>query len=167
MEIIRTKRLSIFELKPENDSDIYKLMNSPTWIQFIGDRNIKTVEDAREYLLNGPIKSYQEHGIGMYGLRIISSNEFAGICGFVKRHFLNDFDLGYALLPEFEGKGLAFEGSKAVLDFVKKKNMCPKIVAFTTQENKRSLKLLEKLGFLYTKTFMLENEECLLFESQL
>ena len=163
MKIIETERVSIHALTLKEDAFIFRLMNSSTWLKYIGDRNIRTKEDARNYLQNGPIKSYEAYGVGMYGVKLKEAQEFIGICGLVKRDFLDNFDFGYAFLPEYAGKGLAFEASKAVLDYLAANRIINRVVAFTTENNGRSLKLLEKLEFQFEHPFDLHGEECLLF----
>lgn len=167
MNIAESDRLILRYLKPDDDAFMLKLMNSSTWLKYIGDRHIISEMDARNYLISGPIKSYQEHGVGMFGITLKESNILIGVCGLVKREYLDDFDLGYALLPNYEGKGYAFEASQAVLSFVANTTPMKRIVAFTTEYNKRSRKLLNKLGFRFEKVFQLGDEECMLFEKSI
>lgn len=165
MKIIETERLLIRHLEPDDAAFILELMNSPTWIKYIGDRNIYTEQDARNYLMSGPIKSYKDYGVGMYGVTLKESKSLIGVCGLVKRDYLDDFDLGFALLPGFEGKGFAFEASQGVLSSLTSSpsSTIKRIVAFTTEYNKRSRKLLDKLGFTFERVFFLGDEECMLY----
>lgn len=143
---IQTERLIIKELDLNDADFIFKLLNSPGWLQFIGDRNIHSLEDAKNYLLNGPMKSYKKHGFGLYLVQLLKEGIPIGIAGLLKRDYLNGPDLGFAFLPEFEGKGYAFESSDAIMKQSKVILGLERIQAVVLPENQRSIRLLEKLG---------------------
>lgn len=146
MNIFGTDRLIIQEVTLDDSNFIFRLLNSLTWIKFIGDRRIKTEDDARTYILNNFIDSYEKRGYGLYKMCLRENEIPIGICGFLKRDYLDHVDIGFAVLPEYEGKGYAFEASKSILNFGKLKlNMNP-ILAVTTNENTKSRKLLQKIG---------------------
>ena len=169
MIIAETNRLIISKVSLEDAPFFLKLVNTPHWIKYIGDRNLKTIKDAEDYLTNGILKSYKELGFGFYLLQNKSDNTPIGICGLVKREQLNDVDFGFALLPEFEGQGFGFEASTAILKIVKDVFNIKKILAITLPINTNSIKLLEKLGFNYEKRVKPyeDDEELLLFAKQL
>src|SRR5205823_3192935 len=101
--LLETERLSITEFTTDDAGFILQLVNSPSWLQFIGDRQVYTLADAELYLVNGPISSYQQLGFGLWKVELKDGGKPIGMCGFLKRTFLDDADIGYALLPEFEG----------------------------------------------------------------
>ena len=163
--IIETERLFLSHLSEKDSGFILELLNSPGWLQFIGNSKVKTKEDARDYILNGPVKSYQQNGFGLYLVKIRQDNSLAGICGLIKRDSLDDIDIGFALLPEFEGKGYAYEAASAVIAIEGKSNELKKIAAITNNDNISSIKLLNKLGFRFEKNLTLPGEykEVMLF----
>lgn len=170
MAVTETNRLVISKLKKNDASFFLELVNSPNWLKYIGDRNIKTVKDAKEYLKNGTIKSYKEHGFGFYKLQLKEENlKTIGTCGLVKRDQLDDVDIGFAMLPDYEGKGFGYEASEAVLRLAKEKFNLKKIVAITLPTNQNSIKLLKKLGLSFKKKVkpFEDDEELLLFVKNL
>jgi RimJ/RimL family protein N-acetyltransferase len=97
-----------------------RLLNEPSWLEFIGDRGVRTEQDAREYLKNGALDSYERHGFGLWAVVVRGGESPVGICGLVKRDFLADVDLGFAFLPEFRGMGYAREAAVATLDLARR-----------------------------------------------
>ena len=116
MSILESDRLILREFNPDDAPFILLLLNNPSWLQYIGDRNIKTLDDANQYLLNGPMKSYRENGFGLSMVEIKDSHIPIGMCGLIKREALEHVDIGFALLPEFAGKGYAYEIAAALMD---------------------------------------------------
>lgn len=162
--ILETKRLRLREFTLDDTRFIIELLNSPGWIEFIGDRNVKTEEQAIQYLQNGPLKSYLQNG---YGLSMVETKDGQpiGMCGILKRETLENPDIGFAFLKEFTGKGYAYEIANATLSYAMSNLKIPKISAITLPNNIRSCRLLEKIGMKFIKSFLSEkNEELLLFE---
>jgi RimJ/RimL family protein N-acetyltransferase len=159
MPLLETNRLVIDYLNQDDAAFILKLVNTPGWLQYIGDRNVKSLEDARRYLENGPLKSYQQWGFGLYRVALNHTNTAIGICGLIKREGLDDVDIGFALLPEYSGKGYAYESAEAVLTLAKNHFHMRRIVAITQVDNAASLKLLQKLGLRFEKMVRLENDD--------
>lgn len=152
MPIAETNRLLISKITLRDAKFFIELANSPNWLKYIGDRKVKTVKDAKAYLKNGTLKSYKEFGFGFYKITLKEKNNMPiGICGLIKREQLDEVDIGFALLPEYESKGFGFESSAIVLKLAKEKFCLKKIVAITLPTNKNSIKLLEKLGLTYEK----------------
>jgi len=163
--ILKTERLILREANPSDKHFFYELLNSPKWIKYIGDRNIKTLKNAEDYISDKLINSYKTNGYGLYVYELKDSHKPIGICGFIKRDYLDSEDIGFALLPEYERKGYTYEISIAVLNYGVKKLGITKIYAITTKENVASQELLKKLGFNF-KSIIIEpdtNEEILLF----
>lgn len=149
MKILETERLVLRRLALGDAGFILNLLNQPAFLQFIGDKGVRTVEDARAYLQNGPIASYERNGYGSYLVELKSGSIPIGICGLLKRDWLEDADVGFAFLPEFGSKGYAFESARAVLDYGRDVLGMNRIVAITSLDNTASIKLLEKLGFVF------------------
>ena len=108
---LETDRLTIRQLTLADAPFIVELVNTPGWLRFIGERNIKTSEQAENYLKNGPMASYAQNGFGLYGVELKSEKTPIGMCGLIKRETLPDPDIGFAILPEFTGSGFAFEAA--------------------------------------------------------
>ncbi|HLY71540.1 MAG TPA: GNAT family N-acetyltransferase, partial [Puia sp.] len=155
--ILDTKRLRLREFTTDDTKFIIQLVNSPGWLEFIGDRNIRTTEQAKEYLENGPIKSYRENGFGLFLVETKNHQTPVGMCGLIKRGDLENPDIGFALLPEFTGKGFAFEMATGTMEFAKNTLKMPVILAITVPHNIRSRKLLEKLGLTCSRTITHQN----------
>lgn len=165
--ILETERLSLREFTINDTAFIIELVNTPGWIEFIGDRNIKTIEQAKEYLQNGPIKSYELNGFGLSLVEIKTSKAAIGMCGIIKRDNLVNPDIGFAFLPEFTGKGFAFEMANATMNYAKDILKLPTIFAITIPSNERSIKLLKKIGLKFSRTFTFPDdvEELMLFSN--
>ncbi|MEX3746501.1 GNAT family N-acetyltransferase [Lysinibacillus xylanilyticus] len=159
MKILETERLTL-RLQTTDDADfILELMNDPSWLQFIGDRGLRTVEDAREYIMNGPIRMYEQFGFCLYLVERNEDRSPVGICGLVKRDSLEDVDIGFAFLPTYWGKGYAYEAASAVLAYGLDTLGLKRIVAITSQDNHASAKLLEKVGLKFERLVQLSNDE--------
>ncbi|WP_347160258.1 GNAT family N-acetyltransferase [Pontibacter chitinilyticus] len=156
-------------LKPTSEEDapfIYELLNAPKWIQYIGDRNVRSVEEAKEYIRNKMQPQLEKHGYGNYTLIRKSDNVKLGICGLYDRDGLEGIDIGFAFLPEHEQKGYAFEAAKEVKRAGIEEFSISRIRAITTKDNVASQKLLEKLGLKFKGMVQLpdDDEELLLYE---
>lgn len=165
MEVLETSRLSLRELTANDAEFILKLLNDPLWHRYIGDRGIRTVEGARDYIVNGPRESYQRHGFGLF-LTVLKENKIPiGICGLIKRDSLQDVDIGFAFLPEFREQGYAYEAAAATLEYGLKTLGLERIVAITSLDNERSGHLLEKIGMKLEGVVQLSggNEEVKLY----
>ncbi len=164
--ILKTERLVLREFSFDDAGFIVQLLNSPGWIKFIGDRNVKTEEQAKVYLEKGPLKSYRENGYGLSLVLINRTGEKVGMCGILKRDNLDSPDIGFAFLPEYSGKGYAFEIANATVQFAREELDLPVLSAITLPHNKSSIKLLEKLGMKFVKAFSFENNPDVLLHYQ-
>lgn len=149
--VLETDRLWLTKLMPTDAPFILRLLNEPTFIENIGDRGVRTLEDAEAYILNGPVASYARFGFGLYLVESRGTGEAMGMCGLLKREALEDVDIGYAFLPEFCGQGYAREAATAVLHHAHQVLGLPRIVAIVSPHNQPSIRLLEKIGFCYEK----------------
>lgn len=155
---VQTERLELRELTTDDAPFIANLLNQPSFLRFIGDKGVRTLDDARKYLSNGPIDSYQRHGFGLYLVELIESNTPVGMCGLVKRDSLPHVDLGFAFLPEFWSKGYAFEAAAAVLRYAREILKLDQILAITDPDNEASIRLLQKLGFEFDGMIKLSDD---------
>lgn len=165
MKVLETERLTLRCLTAEDAPFILALLNDPGWLRFIGDRGVRTVEDAGNYILNGPVAMVERLGFGLYLTERKMDGEPIGICGLIKRDGLDDVDIGFAFLPQFCGCGYAFEAAIAVMSLGKSKFGLSRIVGITATDNLSSIKLLEKIGMKYERTLQLPkiDGESLLF----
>jgi RimJ/RimL family protein N-acetyltransferase len=163
--ILETERLRLREFTVDDTKFIIELLNSPGWIQFIGDRNVRTEDEATQYLQNGPLKSYQQNGFGLSLVETKEDRNAIGMCGIIKRDNMENPDIGFALLPRFCDKGYAFEITSATLSYAIYELGIPKVAAITLAGNLRSIRLLGKMGFKLIKTINSDNNEELLLYS--
>jgi [ribosomal protein S5]-alanine N-acetyltransferase len=154
MSVIRTGRLRLRELNLTDDVFILELLNEAGFIRFIGDKGVRTLDDAREYISNGPRDSYARNGFGLYAA-CLHDGTAIGICGLVKRDGLEDPDVGFAFLMRHCSKGYAVEAASAVLAHAKQFLKLPRIVAITSPENLKSIAVLEKIGLKFEKPIRL------------
>lgn len=166
--ILETERLRLRELTLSDAPFIVELVNSPGWLKFIGDRNIKTVDQAKTYLENGPIKSYHDNGFGLWLVETKNTNTPIGMCGILRRETLDHPDLGFAFLPEYIGKGYGFEAATATVVFAKDTLNLQTLCAITVPYNQNSIKLLEKVGMKFNKRICFPNnpEELLMYRAR-
>jgi ribosomal-protein-alanine N-acetyltransferase len=142
--------LNMRRFTPDDAAFVFELLNTPAWKQFIGDRNINTLDDAVNYILNGPLTSYKRHGFGPWIAELKNTRQPIGMCGLFKRDYLDQPDLGFAFLPGFEGRGFAYEASVASVGYVRNTYALDGLYATTTADNIRSQRLLERCGFTST-----------------
>jgi ribosomal-protein-alanine N-acetyltransferase len=145
--ILQTERLTLRQFIMADAPFIVELLNSPNWLQFIGDRNIKTVAEAQSYLLQGPLLSYVVSGFGLYMVELKDSGVPIGMCGLLKRPYLEYLDIGYALLPKYESIGYGYEIATATLQYAFEHLQQKNVAAITAVNNQRSVALLKKMGF--------------------
>lgn len=155
--ILETERLTLREISLTDAKFIHGLMNEPAYLEYIGDKGVKTVADAERFLSNVAIKSYDDNGFGHYIVELKTDGTPIGTSGYVKRDELDDPDIGFAFLPEFRKQGYALESAKAVLAFGIEVLGFRNISAITTQHNERSLQLLIKLGFRFERLISMPN----------
>jgi RimJ/RimL family protein N-acetyltransferase len=148
---LATARLRLRELAAADAPFILTLLNEPSFIQNIGDRGVRTLEDARAYIENGPIRSYVRFGFGLYLVELIDSGVPIGICGILQRDVLPDPDLGFAFLPAYWKQGYAQESAAAVRRYARAELGLGRLLAITNPANHSSIRLLEKLGFRFDR----------------
>ena len=147
MKVLETERLILRHLTVEDSEFILELLNDPSWLRFIGDRGIRTIEATRDYILKILVAMYERLGFGLYLTELKGTGVPIGICGLIKRDSLEDVDIGFAFLPKFRREGYAYESASAVMAYGKSTFGLNRLAAITSPDNYGSAKLLEKLGF--------------------
>ncbi len=155
MKVLETDRLILRWLSLEDAEFVFQLVNEPSWLKFIGDKAVRTIEDARSYILKGPLEMYSRLGFGLYLVELRQEGLAIGMCGLIKRDSLKDVDIGFAFLPAYWGSGYAYEAAAAVMTYGEKVLGLDRIVAITSPDNDRSAKLLEKLGLRFEEMLQL------------
>jgi [ribosomal protein S5]-alanine N-acetyltransferase len=163
---IITPRLVLRELNADDALFILELLNEPDFLRFIGDKGVKNLADAREYIKKGPVDSYVRNGFGLYAACLRDGSPL-GICGLVKRDGLSDPDLGFAFLERYRGQGYALESAQAVLERGRREFKLSRILAITSPDNERSVAVLKRAGFEFERIIRLGEsaEELKLFNS--
>ena len=151
MKKIETERLILSEFTLDDAPFILEMLNDPAWLQFIGDRSVKTLEDAQDYIVNKLQKGFKEQGFGMMIVKLKDDETPIGTCGLLEREYLDDMDIGFAFLPTFRGKGYAFEAASATIEWGKKNLGMRRILAFTDANNAASIILIKKLGLKFER----------------
>jgi RimJ/RimL family protein N-acetyltransferase len=152
MLILETERLNLRRFSVDSDAPFaLTLLNEPSFLQYIGDKKVRNLDDARQYLLNGPIASYEKNGFGLYAVELKESQTSIGMCGLIKREELPEPDIGFAFLPEFWKKGYAFEAAAAVMKDARETLNLDRILAIVNPDNYASMKLLERLGLRFER----------------
>ena len=165
MIVLETERLILRRLTVDDATFILRLLNEPSFLQHIGDRGVRTMADASQYILAGPIASYERVGFGLFLVELKDSDVPIGICGLLKRDALDDVDVGFAFVPESWSKGYAFESASAVVAYGCDTHGLKRIVAISSQDNVASINLLVKLGFSFDRMVTIpgDKEELRLF----
>jgi RimJ/RimL family protein N-acetyltransferase len=144
--ILETARLALYRLSVDDAPFILELLNDPGFVRFIGDRGVRTLEDARQYVLTGPVASYQQHGFGLWRVDRQSDRKPIGMCGLLKRDTLSYVDIGFAYLPAYRGQGYAYEAADAVMHYASRALGLRRVAGVARPDNAASIALLEKLG---------------------
>ncbi|HGA0511258.1 GNAT family N-acetyltransferase [Bacillus pacificus] len=163
MIVLETERLILRWLDIKDAPFILELVNDSAWIQFIGNKGVRTLEDATNYIVNGPIDMYNKLGFGLYLVERKEDLTPLGMCGLIKRDSLEDVDIGFAFLEEFRSKGYGYESAYAVIEYGVQKLGLNRIVAITTIDNINSGKLLEKVGLKFEEIISDSGEDLKLF----
>ena len=168
MTVLETERLSLRKFTVDDAEFILTLLNEPAFLRYIGDKKVRNLEDARQYILTGPVASYERYGFGLLLVELKESHTPVGMCGLLKREQLPDPDIGFALLSDFWNKGFAFEAAAAVLQDAVQRLKLERIVAITSLDNDASIGLLQRLGFSFEKIVQMspEGEQLKLFASE-
>jgi RimJ/RimL family protein N-acetyltransferase len=159
LAVLQTARLTLRRLSTDDGPFVLELLNDPAFLRYVGDRGVKTVEAAREYIIKGPMVSYARHGFGLYLVELTQTGEPLGMCGLVKRESLPDVDIGFAFLPRHRSQGYAAEAAAAVLAHGREELGLRRIVAIVDPRNERSSNVLQKIGLRFERMVRLSRDE--------
>lgn len=149
MHVFDTDRLTLRWLEPTDAGFMFELMNDPDWLQYIGDRGIRSPEDARRHIVEGPRAMCERLGFGLFLVALRDGGTPIGACGLLKRDWLDDVDIGFAFLPAFRGRGYAHEAAAAMVHHGRTALGLHRIAAIVSEGNVRSRRLLDILGFRF------------------
>ncbi len=141
-------------MRVEDAAFMLELLNGAAWLRHIGDRGVKTLDDAQGYIRNGPLQMYARLGFGSYVVESKDTGAAIGTCGLLKRDFLDDVDIGYALLPQHCGRGYASEAASALLCYARDVVGKSRVLATVRAANVDSVRVLEKLGLRFERAMM-------------
>ena len=158
MDVLETQRLILRRLTTADASFILQLVNEPSWLRYIGDKGVRTLEDARRYIESGPLDMYRRLGFGLYHVELKEAGTPIGLCGLIQRPSLENVDLGFALLPQFWALGYAYESASAVMEYGARSLGLTRLVAITSKDNSASIRLLERLGFHFERVAQLSGD---------
>ena len=159
MKVTDTPRLVLSRLAPGDAPFILALLNDPAWLRYIGDRGVRTLDGARDYIVQGPMAMYEREGFGLWKTALRASDEPIGLCGLIKRPTLTDVDLGFAFLPAYRGHGYGREAAQACLDYARDVAGLERVVAIVSPDNADSLRLLAALGFAFERTMRMAKDD--------
>lgn len=159
MLVCETPRLRMWRLSEDDAPFVLRLLNEPSFIQNIGDRGVRSLDDARAFLAKGPVASYAQHGFGLFRVDLRDASregavETIGINGLLKRDWLASPDVGFAYLPEYWGKGYAYEAAAAAIDWARQTLGVTRVVGIVKPDNVGSMRVLEKLGLKFQRMVM-------------
>ena len=159
MNVIETERLNLREMSAADAGVVLEILNDPGFIRFVGDRGVRTTEDAARYIDERFVESYRQHGFGLWLVEAKDEGVPVGICGLLKRKELNVVEVGYAFLPLFRSRGYAFEAASAALWHARDVLGLPRLYAVVNPDNAVSIRVLEKLGMRFERAVRLLSEE--------
>jgi RimJ/RimL family protein N-acetyltransferase len=150
MDIAETERLRLRTITLDDADTAFHLalLNDPAFIEHIGDRGVRTLDESRQYIADGPLAMQERYGHSMYVVELKDSGTPIGMCGLIKRDTLVDVDIGYAFLPEYRGQGYAYEAARATLGHALSLGIT-RLAGITSPANTASNQLLCKLGLRF------------------
>ena len=157
--IAQTPRLRLRELTIDDADFVLKLVNEPSFLTNIGDKGVRSLDDAREFILNGPWTGQQKPGYGQFLVELKESGDPIGVCGLLFRESLDVTDVGFAFLPDHWKRGFAYEAASAVMIYGRKELKIGKIVGLTSDDNPASIRVLEKLGMEFERVVKMSDDD--------
>ncbi len=166
MHILDTERLSLRWFSVHDAAVVVGLLNDPQWLRYIGDHQVRTEEDARQWIEHRLVNVYRQQGMGMWAVALKDTRELVGMCGLIKRDRLPDIDVGYAFMPAHRGRGYAVEAARACLTHGQQVFGLRRILAITRHDNAASQRVLAAIGLpLYErKLFEGDTQESCVYE---
>lgn len=159
MKILETQRLTLRTIDPDDAAFYYELVNDPTWLEFIGDKGIRSVEGARTAIIEGPCTMQAKLGHSLYVMERKSDGRPLGLCGLIKRDSLPEVDIGYAIRPAYFGQGYTYEAAAAVVVYAREQLRMKRLLGITSPGNVNSIALLAKLGLSFVETKQLPPDD--------
>ncbi len=156
---METERLYLSDVTVEDSALMLAVWNDPAFMRNVADRGIRSNEQAREAIANGARKLFEEFGYGPYSMALKSNGAMIGICGLFKRENLDDPDIGFAVLPDYCGKGYAGEAALAVVDYARSNLGIEKLTAIVSATNTASIGLIEKLGLVFERMITMPGDD--------
>jgi ribosomal-protein-alanine N-acetyltransferase len=168
VKVLETERLILRRMSAGDEEFILELLNEPSFVRNIGDKGVRTRTDARRYIMDGPVASYERFGFGLYLVELKEAKVSIGICGLLKRESLADVDIGFAFLPRYWSRGYAFESASAVMTYAREVLGLNRIVAITNSDNEGSISVLKRIGLKFDRMIRLSEDasEIKLFASE-
>ncbi|MEJ0100327.1 MAG: GNAT family N-acetyltransferase [Pseudomonadota bacterium] len=165
--VLTTERLRLRLPQLDDAPFIQKLLNDPDWLRNIGDRGVRNTADAARYIDERLLDSFRRHGFGLWLVESRSGAEPLGLCGLLKRDYLEDLDIGYAFLPGARGQGHAFEAAQRTMRFASQELGHKRVAALVLRENISSVRLLTRLGMSFQREIQDRDSEVDLYLLQL
>ena len=159
MIVVETERLVVRHVSVDDAGFMLELLNDPAFLRFVGDKGVRTLEDARRYIREGPIESYRRDGFGLYLAVLKEGGTPVGVCSLMKRPALTHPDLGFAFLPAYRSQGYAFESASAVMTYAREALGMRRLLAIVSPDNDASVSLLGKLGLKFERMVQMPGEE--------
>jgi len=156
MKVLETDRLILRHLSVTDAPFMLRLLNDASFLEYIGDKGVRTLDDARQHILTGPVDMYARIGHGLYLVELRNGTPI-GTCGLIKRETLEDVDLGYAFLPDYRGQGYALEAATGAMTYAREALGLRRVVAIVSKHNHASVTLLMKIGFEFERVVTLPN----------
>jgi len=157
--MLETERLILRRLTTSDDEFMLELLNEPSFVRNIGDRGVRTLADARRYISDGPVASYERFGFGLYLVELKETRVSIGICGLLQRESLPDVDIGFAFLPRYWSRGYAFESAAAVMIYAREVLGLKRVVAITDPVNEGSIRVLHRIGLKFDRMIKLSEDD--------
>jgi RimJ/RimL family protein N-acetyltransferase len=157
--IVETKRLILRKITIEDAEFVLRLVNEPSFVSNIGDKGLKTIDDAERFILEGYWTNQERSGYGMFLVELKRGGDSIGGCGLLYRKVLDVTDIGFAFLPEYWNRGFAFEAADAIMEYGHSTLGVNKIVGLTSADNLGSINLLKKLGMDFEKTVKMSDDD--------
>ncbi len=155
--VLDTPRLRLRRFTIDDAPFVLQLLNEPSFLEHIGDRGVHSLDEAEAYIRNGPLAMYDALGFGLWVVEDLDGT-VVGMCGLLKRHTLDDVDIGYALFPEQWGRGYATEAVRAVLAYAKATLGLNRVVAIVSPGNAASIAVLGKVGMRFERVVRLADD---------
>ena len=156
---LETERLILRRVTLDDAEFMLSVWNDPAFVRNVGDRGVRTVEQAHEAMQAGALKLYADYGYGPYAMILKSNSTKIGICGLFKRDNLEHPDIGFSVLPEFCGKGYAGEAAFAVLAHARDDLDIRELTAIVSRNNAASIGLIEKLGLVFVGMIRMPDDD--------